>query len=173
MTMFTEALYLLTWCVTSSTGGRRLCLSLLKFILKLGWSVSTHCGGDSTVSVWAASHGSNHLLSQHTACFLCVSQPISQTSANGAVSMVIKWKKYGTLVWTHCSNRMQAVVPSCYTLKRSITYGGVRRMCWAASQPEERSCSGVCWYDSGYFSIVCQTITVLLHSPWILSQTNE
>ncbi len=42
------------------------------------------------------------------------------------------------------------------TEQKTINYGGVWRMSWGLSQPEERSYSGVWWYGSGYFCITCQ-----------------
>lgn len=58
------------------------------------------------------------------------------------------------------------------TLNWNSNVAGRKRMYLVVSQPEERSCSEVWWYDSRYFCISGQTAVGWVWLEWVLTFSN-
>lgn len=89
-------------------------------------------------------NGSRHLQTK----YYNVTRSVIQTSC------YCNWNQGSFICHFTIAQTMQVIVP--YTGK-SAFHGGVQRLSWGMSQPEERRCPAVWWYCSKCFCIACQT----------------
>ncbi len=95
--------------------------------------------------------------------------------SNTNFTRVYKVSFNGHFTTQDCITRFMFVVPICYTHtqrqnrteQKTFNSDGVQGMNLKVSQPEDRSCSGVWWYDSGYLHTSCQMAAGWL--GWLLS----